>query len=113
MKQLLLVGLLAISMPLLAQQSALSPMSFPVDVELDAQGLDLTTTSTGNVGNLATVTVTNQDPRSALCVATFVNGPEKPSPLRARVAPGEKTVLTQALRRDIIRVRVSVKCSAD
>ena len=113
MKQLLLVGVLAMSMPLLAQQSILSPLSFPVDVELEAQGLDLISTSTGNVGNIATVTLTNQESHEIGCVATFVNGPEKPAPLRVRLAAGEKTVLTQAFQRDIIRVRASIECNAN
>lgn len=109
MKQLLLVGLLAISLPLLAQQ----PLGFPVDVDLKAPGLDLNTSSTGNIGNVATVTLENLDRRQIFCVATFVNGPEQPSPLRVRLAPGEKTVLTQAFQRDIIRVRVGIKCNAE
>ncbi|MFT6429858.1 MAG: hypothetical protein ACJAXR_002186 [Halopseudomonas sp.] len=107
MKQLLIVGLLATSMPLLAQ------LSFPVYVELEAQGLDLISTSTGNVGNVATVTLTNQESREIGCVATFVNGPEKPAPLRVRLAAGEKTVLTQAFQRDIIQVRASIECNAN
>jgi hypothetical protein len=109
MKQLLLVGLLAISMPLMAQQ----PLGFPVDVDLKAQGLELNTASTGNIGNVATVTLENLERSEISCVATFVNGPEKPSPLRVRLAPGEKTVLTQAFQREIIRVRVGIECKED
>ncbi|WP_373187353.1 hypothetical protein [Halopseudomonas sp.] len=113
MKQLLLVGSLALSMffsmPLLAQQ----PLGFPIDVQLQAEGLDLKSTNTGNIGNVATVTLANQDRREVFCVATFVNGPERPSPLRVRLAPGEKTVLTQAFQRDIIRVRVMIECDQD
>lgn len=118
MKQLLFVGLLALSMPLMAQQSTaagpnlLSPQTFPIDVALQAEGLNLAT-DTGNVGNIATVTLTNQDNREVFCVAQFVNGPERPGPIRARLAPGEKTVLTQAFHREIIRVRVSIECNED
>lgn len=118
MKQLFFVGLFALSMPLLAQQptlvgpDSLSPQGFPVNVQLQAEGLDLTT-STGNVGNVATVTLTNQDSREVFCVAAFQNGPEQPNPVRARLAPGEKTVLTQAFQREIIQVRVTIECNED
>jgi hypothetical protein len=47
-----------------------------------------------------------------LCEATFVNGPERPYVNRARLNPGEETVVTQAFSREIVRVRVSVACSA-
>ncbi len=118
MKQLILVGLLAFPMPLMAQipalvgTGALSPASFPVDVELQGEGLDLTT-STGNVGNVATVTLTNLGETEVFCVATFTNGPERPSPVRARLTSGEKTVLTQAFSREIVRVRVAIECNED
>lgn len=112
MKQLLIVGLLALSLPVFAQQGG-SPLGFPVDVELKAGGLDLINTDTGDVGSVATVTLLNQDRREAFCVATFVNGPERPSPLRVRLAPGEKTVLTQAFQREIVRVRVNIECNED
>lgn len=112
MKQLLLVGLLVLSLPVFAQQGS-SPWGFPIDVQLNAGGLDLVNTDTGDVGNVATVTLLNQDRREAFCVATFVNGPERPSALRVRLAPGEKTILTQAFQREILRVRVDIECSQD
>lgn len=89
----------------------LTALAFPVEVELKSQGVSIAATS-GYLSNIATVTLVNQGQHAALCEATFVNGPERPSASRVRIKAGEKTVLTQAFFRQINRVRVTVDCKA-
>lgn len=85
--------------------------SFPIDVELNVEGVSISTTS-DDVSNVATVTVSNDGDNAAECEATFVNGPERPFPRRTVLEAGERTVLTQAFEREITRVRVALNCKA-
>tara|TARA_R110001599_G_scaffold47847_2_gene138390 strand:+ start:817 stop:1110 length:294 start_codon:yes stop_codon:yes gene_type:complete len=84
---------------------------FPIEVELQGDDLGVRAVS-GQVSNIATVTLTHTGTQPVLCEASFVNGPERPAAKRARLEPGEETVVTQAFNREIIRVRVLVACSA-
>lgn len=111
MKTLSILILMMLSMPLLAQSVPGTNKPFPIEVELQGGDLGISATS-GQISNIATVTLSNRGDQSVLCEATFVNGPERPYVNRARVDSGEETVVTQAFSRDIIRVRVSVVCSA-
>ncbi|MEH6492773.1 3-phosphoglycerate kinase [Halopseudomonas sp.] len=83
--------------------------SFPIDVEIHADGLSISATS-DDVSNVATVTVSNDGDTTAECEGTFVSGPERPFPRRTILEPGESTVLTQAFERAITRVRVTLDC---
>ena len=44
--------------------------------------------------------------------ATFVNGPERPTPRRVKLAAGESTTISQSFLRAITRVRVTLNCHA-
>ena len=87
----------------------LSAWAFPVDVEIESEGVSVIASSS-YLSNVATVTLINEGGENALCTGTFVNGPERPSPNRVRLSPGEQMVMTQAFQRDITRVRVKVSC---
>lgn len=101
----LLVGLFGLSLPLAAA-------AFPVDVEVQSEGVSIVASSS-YLSNIATVTLVNEGAENALCEARFVNGPERPSPSRVRLNPGEQTIMTQAFQRHINRVRVTVSCQPD
>lgn len=90
---------------------AMAMASFPIDVELNVEGVSMSATS-DDVSNVATVTLSNDGDIAAECEATFVNGPERPFPRRATLEAGESTVLTQPLERAITRVRVIINCKA-
>jgi len=90
---------------------AVALASFPIDVELNVEGVSLSATS-DDVSNVATVTLTNDGDTTAECEATFVSGPERPFPRRTILDAGESTVLTQPFERAITRVRVTINCKA-
>lgn len=102
MYRFLTASVLIIGLPLTA-------WAFPVDVEVQAQGVSISSSSS-YLSNIATVTLVNEGSNSALCEATFISGPERPPASRARLKAGEKTVMTQAFKRPITRVRVTVDC---
>lgn len=105
MKKLIAATILASAYPLVA-------WAFPIDVEVESEGVSIVATS-AYLSNIATVTLLNEGSENAMCSATFVNGPERPSPSRVRLNPGEQTVMTQAFMRHINRVRVNVVCNPD
>ncbi|PCD00714.1 hypothetical protein [Halopseudomonas pelagia] len=111
MKFLSMLILMMLSMPLFAQSITAVNKPFPIEVELEGEALGIRASS-GQISNIATVTLSNSGDQTVLCEATFVNGPERPYVNRARLNPGEETVVTQAFSREIVRVRVSVACSA-
>lgn len=110
MKSLSMLILVLLSMPLMAQSMPTPNKPFPLEVELEGDDLGVSATG-GQVSNIATVTLTNRGDQQVLCESTFVNGPERPYVNRARLNPGEETVVTQAFTREIIRVRVTVNCT--
>ena len=86
---------------------AVAMASYPIDVEVNADGVTISATS-DDVSNIATVTVSN----NAECEATFISGPERPFPRRTILDAGESTVLTQPFERAVTRVRVTLNCKA-
>lgn len=110
-RSLSFIAVMLLSMPLLAQTIPANNKPFPIEIELQGEGLGVRASS-GQVSNIATVTLTHTGTGPVLCEASFVNGPERPAAKRARLQPGEETVITQAFNREIIRVRVLVTCSA-
>jgi hypothetical protein len=82
---------------------------FPIEIEINAEGLDISATS-DDVSNVATVTVRNDGDTTAECEGTFISGPERPFPRRTILEPGESTVLTQPFERAITLVRVTLNC---
>lgn len=110
MKSWSMLLLMMVSLPLFAQSLPASNRPFPIDVEFQGEDLGVSAVS-GQVSNIATVTLSHNGNQPVVCEASFVNGPERPHPSRVRLQPGEQTVVTQAFMREIIRVRVSVACS--
>ncbi len=88
---------------------AVALASFPIEVEINAEGVSISATS-DDVSNVATVNVSNDGDNTAECEATFVSGPERPFPRRTILEPGESTVMTQPFERVITKVRVTLNC---
>ena len=117
MKYLLSLCLLTLSLPLLAQTTLNAgvttdppgPGAFPIEVDLQAEGLDIET-DTSNVGNVVAVILTNQGEQRTQCTVTFHNGPEVAGPVRVNIAPGAQVEATESLQRAVIRVRADVEC---
>lgn len=110
MKAVLIVVLSVLSLPLSAQIHLAQNQAFPIDIDLQAEGLEITASSSRN-SNVAMVTLGNAGSATALCEATFVNGPERPPLRRIRIEPGEQGLVSQAFMREVNRIRVTVECN--
>lgn len=110
MKLILLAVLSVLALPLAAQVHPTSNQAFPIEIDLQAEGLDVTASSSRN-GNVALVTLANAGAGQALCEVTFVNGPERPPLRRIRLEPGEEGLVSQAFKREVNRIRVTVDCN--
>lgn len=96
--------LLSCLMPAAAQ-------AFPIDLQSQFDGVTVEAETT-DMSNIATVLLRNTGNSAALCEATFVNGPERPTPRRVKLAAGESTTISQSFLRAITRVRVTLNCHA-
>jgi len=117
MKYILSLCLLTLSLPLMAQTTlnagvTTDPLStgiFPIEVDLQADGLNIET-STSNAGNVVAVTLNNRGDEAAQCTVTFNNGPEVAGPVRVKVGPGAQVDATETLQREAVVVRADVEC---
>ncbi len=94
--------------------SCLSPAvvhAFPIDLQSQLDGVTIEAETT-DMSNIATVLLRNSGENAALCEATFVNGPERPTPRRVKLAAGESTTISQSFLRAITRVRITLNCHA-
>lgn len=101
MKRFLAAGLLA----LLAGPAA----AFPTDIEIDAGTLDVTAAVHAD-GRLAIVEVINRERFAVRCNAVFRNGPEVSRARRTIVAAEDTGTLTWTPRREVVRLRVELRC---
>ncbi|WP_425056449.1 3-phosphoglycerate kinase [Pseudomonas abyssi] len=85
--------------------------AFPIDLQSQLEGVSIEAETT-DMSNIATVLLRNTGSAAALCEATFVNGPERPTPRRVKLAAGESTTISQSFLRAITRVRVTLSCHA-
>lgn len=117
MRYIFSLCLLSLSLPVLAQTTLnagattdpLGPGTFPIEVDLQAEGLNIET-ATSNVGRVVAVTLTNRGDNAAQCIVTFNNGPETAGPVRVKIAPGAQVEASETLQREVILVRTNVEC---
>lgn len=83
--------------------------AYPTDLEVDAGVLNVGTAVLSD-GRLAVVRVTNQEPFAVRCDAVFRNGPEVGRVRRVIIQPAETGALTWTPRREVVRLRVELKC---
>ncbi|UAW99789.1 3-phosphoglycerate kinase [Halopseudomonas nanhaiensis] len=86
--------------------------AFTIDLNVENEGVDIEGT-TGYIGNVATISLTNNGDQAARCEVYFENGPERPPRKRLTVNEGESTTVTQAFEREINRVRSRVACEPE
>lgn len=95
----------ALALLLLSQAAA----AFPIDLEVDAEGLDLEAVVHTD-GLLAVVQVTNHEQAAIRCTARFFAGPDRGRTRRAIIEPGHSASLSWAPRRTVVRLRVELSC---
>ncbi|UJJ31872.1 3-phosphoglycerate kinase [Halopseudomonas maritima] len=85
--------------------------AFPIDLQSQFDGVSIEAEAS-DMSNIATVLLRNSGESAALCEASFVNGPERPTPRRVKLAAGESTTISQSFLRAITRVRITLNCHA-
>ncbi|WXL27131.1 3-phosphoglycerate kinase [Ectopseudomonas mendocina] len=85
-------------------------MAYPVELEKQLNGAEVSVTTQQIDHNMASVQLYNYGEIGASCKAIFRNGPEAPRTRRAVVAPGQVSTLTLKSNRSIIKLRVNLTC---
>ena len=98
--------LLAVFLALLASPAA----AFPVELDFDAAGLDVSA-DVHSDGRLAAVRVVNNENFALRCTARFRNGPEQVRVRRAIVAAGEQATISWTPRRQVVRLVIELHCA--
>ena len=76
--------------------SAASAASYPVDIDQQLNGAEVTVTPQVIDRDLAGLLLHNYGEMAAVCTAVFRNGPEAPRTRRTELQPGERKALAQA-----------------
>ncbi|HCA62647.1 MAG TPA: 3-phosphoglycerate kinase, partial [Pseudomonas sp.] len=84
---------------------AASAATYPVDIDQQLNGAEVTVTPQVIDRDLAGLLLHNYGETAAVCTAVFQNGPEAPRTRRTELQPGERKALTSKFKRDVIRLR--------
>ncbi len=84
--------------------------AYPIEVEKQLNGAEITYSTQDIDYNMGAVSLTNQGATDATCTLVFRNGPEAPRTRKASIAPGKTVNLTAKFTRSIIRLRVQMTC---
>jgi hypothetical protein len=103
MRKILVTAVLA----LMAGQAA----AFPIDLTVDAGELNIEAVAIQD-GRLAGVRVANRETFPVRCSAEFRNGPET-GRARGTVASAETRTLTWVPRRQVVRIRIELRCEPE
>lgn len=83
----------------------------PIELEQEIDGVRIEV-ATGWVGGVVYARLENRSPGAALCDAEFRNGPESRR-RRARLEAGEERTLTFEPAREVLRLRIRLRCAPD
>ncbi|MGH8496801.1 MAG: 3-phosphoglycerate kinase [Gammaproteobacteria bacterium] len=83
----------------------------PIVLEQDIEGVRIEV-DTGWIGGAAYARLRNRSPTTALCEAHFENGPESKR-RRSRLEPEEERTLTFQPAREVIKLRIRLRCEPD
>lgn len=88
----------------------LTAQAYPIELEKQLNGAEISASSREIDHNMAAVVVQNYGQTAASCKAVFRNGPEAPRTRSVNLAAGQSGNLTVKFARSIIRLRVQVTC---
>lgn len=91
----------------------LGAMAYPIDVDKHLNGVKLDYTAYDTAYDIGAITLNNYGQVAAACKVTFRNGPEAPRVRRVNVAAGKSADVTAKFNRQIIKLRITVQCSAE
>ncbi|MBO3277194.1 3-phosphoglycerate kinase [Pseudomonas schmalbachii] len=89
----------------------LTAMAFyPIEVEKQLNGAEVSYDTQDAGGNVAALLLRNNGERSASCKAVFANGPENPRTRKVVLEPGKSANLTSSFKQQIIKLRIKLTC---
>jgi len=88
----------------------LSAFAYPIDVEKHINGVQIDYNSHDTAYDIGTVTLNNYGDVPARCTAVFSNGPEAPRTRHVQIAPKSSRNVTVKFSREIVRLRVKLRC---
>ena len=83
--------------------------NFPIDLKTDMNGEEVQA-STMSSGNTTILELANNTSKKMFCEATFHTGPDFPKVRKQSIEPMKKVILNYTSSREIIRMKVDVKC---
>ena len=83
--------------------------AFPTELEVSA-GSSQVSAAAESDGRMAIVRVTNLESFAVVCSAVFRNGPETGRARPTTISPGDAGTLTWVPRRQVVRLRVELRC---
>ncbi|HAL68094.1 MAG TPA: 3-phosphoglycerate kinase [Pseudomonas sp.] len=87
--------------------------AYPIDMEKHMDGVKVDATAYDTAYDLGAITLENYGQVPAACKVTFRNGPEAPRVRRVNVPAGKRADVTAKFNRQIIKLRISVKCAVE
>lgn len=84
---------------------------YPIDVETQLNGTEVSYSSQEISGDMAALFVVNQGRSAVQCSAVFRNGPESPRTRKVLLQSGQDASLTAKFTRDILRLRIKLECN--
>lgn len=88
----------------------LTALAYPIDVERQMNGAEVSVTPQEIDHNMAALLLYNYGASPAECTAVIRNGPESPRTRKVSIAPGASSNITAKFTRSIIRLRVKLDC---
>lgn len=88
----------------------LSAFAYPIELEKQLNGAEVSATSQEIDHNIAAVQLYNYGQAAAHCSAVFRNGPEAPRSRKVALQAGESSTLSIKFARSIIKLRVQLTC---
>ena len=84
--------------------------AYPIEVEKQLNGAEVSYTTQDIDHNLGSISLYNYGRAQARCTAVFRNGPEAPRTRKAVIEPGDTANMTVKFTRSIIRLRIKLTC---
>ncbi|MBU3057018.1 3-phosphoglycerate kinase [Pseudomonas indica] len=87
--------------------------AYPIEVEKQLNGAEVSYTTQDIDHDLGAITLSNLGQSTARCTAVFRNGPETPRTRKAVLKPGQTLNLTAKFTRSIIKLRIQLTCGLE
>ncbi|MVW76200.1 3-phosphoglycerate kinase [Pseudomonas xionganensis] len=88
----------------------LTAFAYPIDVERQMNGAEVSVTPQEIDHNMAALLLYNYGASAAECTAVIRNGPESPRTRKVAIEPGASSNITAKFTRSIIRLRIKLDC---